>query len=149
MRKITTILNVTTLALAISAFSGNVMAAPVQGFGPDTAATQPAAGQGRMIRGDRPQGFQDIQVTSIEALRANGYDDQYVSLVGRLTTYLGDDKYEFRDNTGTVVVELDDDRTWRHIQKDQLIQIYGKLDKDWDKMEIEVKKAHPARPMPR
>lgn len=147
MRKITTLLSVTTLALAISAFSGNAMAAPVQGFGSN--ATQQGYAQDRMIRGDRPQGFNEIQVTNIQDLRANGYDDQYVSLVGRLTTYLGDDKYEFRDNTGTVVVELDDDRTWRHIQKDQLIQIYGKLDKDWDKMEIEVKKAHAARPIPR
>lgn len=144
MRKITTVLGATTLALAISALSSSAFAAPVQGFEGNNGPAQ-----SRMFRGDRPQGFNEIYVTNIKELRANGYDDQYVSLVGRLTAYLGDEHYEFKDNTGRIVVKLDDDRSWRHIQKDQLIQIYGELDKDWDKMEIEVKKAHPARPMPR
>lgn len=145
MRKISTFIGASTLAIVVASFASVSQAAPVQGF-EDQATPAPVS---RMIRGDGPRGFDNISVTNIEYLRANGRDDQYVSLVGRLTTYLGDDNYEFTDNTGTVVVELDDDRSWRHIKKDQLIQIYGKLDKDWDKLKIEVKNAHPARPMPR
>lgn len=144
MRKISTLVGAVTLAVAGAGLSNIAVAASVQGF--DNQQNAPVQ---RMIRGDRPQGFNEIQVTSIEQLRASGYDDQYVSLVGRLVTYLGDDTYEFRDNTGSIVVELDDDHSWHHIHKDQLIQIYGKLDRDWDKLEIEVKKAHPARPIPR
>lgn len=146
MKKITHLLGAGALALALAGLTGAVSAAPVQGFNDAQAVPQ---AHGRMINGDRPQGFNEIQVTNIAELRANGYDDQYVSLVGRLTSYLGDETYEFTDNTGTIVVELDDDRGWRHIRKDQLIQIYGKLDRDWDRLEIEVKRAHPARPIPR
>ena len=36
-------------------------------------------------------------------------DDAPVALIGTITQNLGDEKYQFTDNTGTVVVEIDVD----------------------------------------
>lgn len=86
-----------------------------------------------------PKGFNNQ--TSVEQVKKNGRDDQFVILDGRLTAYLGDDRYEFRDNTGAIEVELDDDRDWSFLSKDELIRIYGKLDVDFLSTKIDVKKA--------
>ncbi|HIV15960.1 MAG TPA: NirD/YgiW/YdeI family stress tolerance protein, partial [Candidatus Avisuccinivibrio pullicola] len=65
---------------------------------------------------------------------------------GRLTNYLGKDMYEFTDEAGdTIEVELDDDRNWSNIAKDQLIDIYGEVDKDLMSINIDVKRAVPVQ----
>lgn len=93
--------------------------------------------------GVAPQGFNNT-INSVSDVLKNGYDDQYVTLKGRLTNYLGRDRYEFTDtNGGKIEVELDDDYNWSHITKDQLIQITGKIDKDIFSTVIEVKNAQP------
>ena len=69
-----------------------------------------------------------------------------VTLKGRLTNYLGDDRYEFTDVNGDrIEVELDDDHDWSNIAKDQLIEIVGEVDKDLMSTSLEVKRAAPAK----
>ena len=92
-----------------------------------------------------PQGFDNPNVGTVAAVSKNAYDDQWVTLRGRLTNYLGHERYEFTDATGSIEVELDDDRNWSHICKDQLITIYAKVDRDLNSVELEVKEATPAK----
>ena len=89
-----------------------------------------------------PQGF-DNTVANVAEVLTNGYDDQYVIIRGRLTAYLGKDHYEFTDLNGDrIEVELDDDYNWSHISKDQLIDLYGKIDKDFFTTTIDAKAAY-------
>ena len=72
---------------------------------------------------------------------ANGTDEMDVTMRGRITKMLGQDKFIFEDETGTIVVELDDDQNWSHIQKDQLIDIHGEVDRDANSIKVDVKDA--------
>ena len=45
---------------------------------------------------------------SVSAAQAAG-DDAHVVLQGHITRKLGDEKYEFKDSTGTITVEIDDE----------------------------------------
>lgn len=88
-----------------------------------------------------PQGFQNQAPTTVAGVMQTAYDDQYVTLQGRLIAYLGHDRYSFQDATGIIEVELDDDRDWSFISKNELIQIIAKVDKDFWNTELEVKQA--------
>lgn len=88
-----------------------------------------------------PQGFQNQAPSTVAGVLQNAYDDQIVTLQGRLTAYLGHDRYTFQDNTGSIEVELDDDRNWSYISKDEYIQIVGKVDKDFWSTTLDVKRA--------
>ena len=45
----------------------------------------------------------------------NAYDDTIVTLTGKITRQVAHEKYEFSDNTGTIIVEIDDDE-WYGVQ---------------------------------
>ncbi len=90
--------------------------------------------------GGAPQGF-TANLNTVQAVKSDARDDQYVTLRGRLVDYLGHDHYEFADNTGTIEVELDDDYDWSFISKGELIEIYGQVDKDFFSTSIDVKRA--------
>lgn len=91
-----------------------------------------------------PQGFNNPAPSSVAEVLKNGRDDQIVTLRGRLTRHLHKDHYEFTDQAGnTIEVELDDDKNWNHIAKDQLIDITGEIDKDFTRMTIDVRRAVP------
>ncbi len=84
----------------------------------------------------RPQGF-DTELTSVAKIQQYGKDDDFVHIKGRFTNYLGDDKYVFTDFTGlTIVVELDDDFNWSQFSKNELIEIFGELDKDFFSVKV-------------
>ena len=68
-------------------------------------------------------------------------DDSRVSLRGYIIQHLGGDRYQFRDATDTVRVEIDDN-LWKGqtISPEDFVEIYGEVDKDWNSVEIEVKR---------
>ncbi len=89
-----------------------------------------------------PRGFENNAPNTVSGVMKSAYDDQIVVLQGRLIRFLGKDKYEFADNSGDViVVELDDDKNWSHISKDQLIEIVAEVDKDFMRTTLDVKRA--------
>lgn len=94
----------------------------------------------RDYNGGAPQGF-GANLNTVQAVKSDARDDQYVTLRGRLVDYLGHDHYEFADNTGTIEVELDDDYNWSYISKGELIEITGKVDKEFFSTTIDVKRA--------
>lgn len=104
------------------------------------ASTSAVAGSHE--QGFGPQGFGNNPNT-VAAVKRDAYDDQYVTLRGRLVGFLGHDRYEFADQTGSIEVELDDDYNWSHIAKDQLIEITGEVDRDFFSTTIDVRRAVP------
>lgn len=133
MRKITALFGAATFALA-TAVASTAFAAP-QGFGPGANSDNHGA----------PRGFNNIQSMTVSQVKQHSYDDQRVSLVGSLTNYFGDDHYEFSDKTGSIMVDLDDDRNWSHIQKGQTIRIFAEVDRDDGHVTLDVKRAQPVR----
>lgn len=96
--------------------------------------------------GGVPQGFGN-NLNTVAAVEKDSYDDQVVTLTGRLVNYLGHERYEFADNTGVIEVELDDDRDWSYISKDEPIQLTGKVDRDFLSTTIEAYRIVPLRNM--
>lgn len=130
MRKLTALVSAAALALV----GTTAFAAPASGFG---------GNGGYSVQG--PSGFANNAPQTVQQVLDNAYDDQRVALTGRLTNFLGHDRYEFTDNTGRIEVELDDDRDWSFISKDQLITIFGEVDRDFYSIKIDVKDARPAQ----
>lgn len=86
-----------------------------------------------------PTGF-DIYLTSVHQVQTGASDEAEVLIKGRLTGYLYDNKYEFTDLIGqSIEVELDDDVDWSYVHKDQLIEIYGEVDRNMFKVKIDAK----------
>ena len=85
-----------------------------------------------------PQGFNTPDMGSVAAVKKNAYDDQWVTIRGRLVNYLGHERYEFTDGSATIEVELDDDQNWSHVRKNDLIELHGKVDRDFLSTTIEV-----------
>lgn len=88
------------------------------------------------------KGF-ERQVDTVATVKSNAWEDQKVSLVGRLTDYVGEDHYIFTDHTDSIEVILDPDHDWSNVSKDQLIRIYGEVDRDMFFTTIEVEYAQP------
>lgn len=66
-------------------------------------------------------------------------DDTPIKLNGRITRKVGDETYEFTDESGTLTVEIDDE-DWRGVEvsaTDQ-VEITGEVDREWRSVELEV-----------
>ena len=86
-----------------------------------------------------PTGF-DVYLTSVHQVQTGASDEAEVLIKGRLTGYLYDNNYEFTDLIGqSIEVELDDDVDWSYVHKDQLIEIYGEVDRNMFKVKIDAK----------
>ncbi len=120
MRYLTTFALVLVLALpAAAAFSG-----PGTHSSPDPDPNR------------RPGGFEGPGAggvtTAAEVKRAR--DDMHVVLEGTLVERLRGDKYTFRDRSGTVVVEIDDeDFRGQHVTPQTRVRLYGEVDTEWNR----------------
>ena len=86
-------------------------------------------------------GFVDYNANLTTAAKVKDQkDDSWVKLRGNITERLSDDRYLFRDTTGTVNVEIDHKR-WngQTITPQDKVEIQGKVDKEWNEFEIDVK----------
>jgi uncharacterized protein (TIGR00156 family) len=66
-------------------------------------------------------------------------NDSIVRLVGYLIEKLGSEKYLFRDDSGTIVVEIDND-DWNGIEArpETLVEISGEVDREWRLLRREI-----------
>lgn len=66
-------------------------------------------------------------------------DDAKVTLKGHIVQHLGKDKYQFKDATGQLVIEIDDDH-WHGVtvEPNDLVIINGEIDKESNSIEIDV-----------
>ncbi|MCW2094704.1 YgiW/YdeI family stress tolerance OB fold protein [Lelliottia amnigena] len=100
--------------------------------GPSATSAQTQTQQG---------GFVDNNANLTTAAKVKDQkDDSWVKLRGNITERLSDDRYLFRDTTGTVNVEIDHKR-WngQTITPQDQVEIQGKVDKEWNEFEIDVK----------
>lgn len=82
-----------------------------------------------------PDNRQTVTVAEVAGLP----DDTEVRLTGYIVKKLGDEKYEFRDDTGTVVVEIDDD-DWKGIEvsPETRVEIAAEVDQEGQTTELDV-----------
>ena len=76
-------------------------------------------------------------VTVAEALDMR--NDSAVKLQGFILRSLGDEKYEFRDDSGTMTIEIDND-DWGGVKAspDVKVELIGEIDKDLLKTTLDV-----------
>lgn len=68
-------------------------------------------------------------------------DDTKVVLEGNIVRQVGNELYEFRDNSGSVYVDIDDGYwSGQSVSPNDKVRIEGDVDKDWNSVEIDVKK---------
>ncbi len=82
----------------------------------------------------------DVATTTVEQAKSMR-DDSWVVLEGNLVRKVGDELYEFRDRSGTINVEIDD-KDWRGltVNPQDKVRLEGEVDKDWNSVEIDVKR---------
>ncbi|MDR2193180.1 MAG: NirD/YgiW/YdeI family stress tolerance protein [Treponema sp.] len=87
--------------------------------------------------GYKGPGADVVTVAEAKTLR----DDYPVIVRGKIERYLGDEKYVFADDTGTIIIEIDD-RLWRGISVDQndTVEILGEVDRGFTRVEIRSKR---------
>ena len=100
--------------------------------GPSVSESQPQTRQGGFVD-------HDANLTTAQKVKEMK-DDSWVKLRGNITERLSDDRYTFRDESGTVVVEIDHKR-WNGVTvtPQDKVELQGKVDKEWNEFEIEVK----------
>ncbi|MGP0173057.1 YgiW/YdeI family stress tolerance OB fold protein [Pseudomonas sp. NCHU5208] len=78
------------------------------------------------------------QVTTVAAAQ-QAADDTHVVLEGQIVKRLQDELYEFKDATGTIQVEIDDE-DWPNqtVSENAKVRLTGEVDKDLDNREIDV-----------
>lgn len=121
------------LLFAAAALTAAPALAQKGGFsGPDNT-TAAAAAKGGFVGPDAAS----TTVEQAKSLR----DDAWVALEGNLVRKLGKELYEFRDASGSINVEIDD-HVWNGvtITPNDKVRIEGEVDKDWNSVEIDVKK---------
>ncbi|EPB4368941.1 YgiW/YdeI family stress tolerance OB fold protein [Citrobacter freundii] len=67
-------------------------------------------------------------------------DDAWVVLEGNITRQIGHELYEFRDASGTIMVEIDD-KYWmgQNATPETRLRIEGEIDRDWNSLEVDAK----------
>ncbi|VXC95944.1 conserved exported hypothetical protein [Pseudomonas sp. 8Z] len=78
------------------------------------------------------------QVTSVAAALQSA-DDTHVVLEGQIVKRLQDELYEFKDSSGTIRVEIDDE-DWpaQQVSETAKVRLTGEVDKDFNGHEIDV-----------
>ena len=84
------------------------------------------------------------KTTVAEALKMQ--DDAMVSIQGNIVKQLSNDKFQFKDSTGTMTVDIDHDK-WAGIPSNtkETLELVGEIDKDFNSTELDVdmvRKAH-------
>ena len=100
-----------------------------------TAATQTTAPTTAPATKATPSGYagpSGAPLMTAKDLLANGKDDQYVRLKGKLTSHKGDENYEFTDASGKIMVVIDADRFPAGVTVDHntLVELTGEFDKE-------------------
>lgn len=82
-----------------------------------------------------PDNYQPVTVAETAGLP----DDSEVRLEGFIVKALGDEEYEFRDDSGTLVVEIDDE-DWGGLEvtPELKVQLHGEIDQERQAVEIDV-----------
>lgn len=116
---------------ALIAFSAPTFA----GFQGNTANTN-ANSNGGFVTSSKHQS----QVKTV-AQAKKAEDDRNVVLTGYITKQIANEKYNFKDRTGQITVEIDDE-LWNGltVNPKTKVKLYGQVDHDNGRVEIDVKR---------
>jgi uncharacterized protein (TIGR00156 family) len=105
------------------------------GLSSSIAHAQPV--QPTSVGGYTGPGATGVSVADARVLR----DDAHVRLRGKISQHVGGERYQFVDASGSIHVEIDAD-VWQgqSVGADDLVEIEGEIDKDWNSVEIEVER---------
>ncbi|MGL5700662.1 MAG: YgiW/YdeI family stress tolerance OB fold protein [Kluyvera sp.] len=127
---------IATIAAILALASAPVFAADQGGFsGPSSTVAQGG-------------GFVGPNSTVTTTANAKSMrDDTWVTLRGNIIERVSDDLYIFKDASGTVNVDIDHKR-WNGlvVTPQDLVEINGEVDKDWNSVEIDVKQIRKVNP---
>lgn len=73
----------------------------------------------------------EVSATTVKQLLDAGKDDQRVMLRGHIVKFIGDEKYQFADDTGEILVKIDRKR-WpagQPVNQTNTVELTGKYDK--------------------
>ncbi|WP_380182704.1 YgiW/YdeI family stress tolerance OB fold protein [Kalamiella sp. sgz302252] len=118
--------------LAIAALvSAPAFAAQTGGF------SDPAAPAAKTQQG----GFSGQETVVTVKQAQDMQDDAWVTMRGSIEKRISEDDYIFRDETGTIKVDIDHKR-WegQTVTPKDKVEIQGELDKDFNSVEVDVKK---------
>ena len=84
-------------------------------------------------------GGSSSNITTV-AQAMNLRDDTRVIMQGRITRALGNERYTFTDNTGSMTVEIER-RVWGtlSVNENDMVEISGEIDRDRNSVEVDVK----------
>lgn len=85
--------------------------------------------------------FQGPSVNSINTVKAalEAKDDSLVVLKGHIVQELGSELYLFRDNTGDIQIEIDnEDWMGQDVTPNDTVTIRGEVDAEWNSVKIDV-----------
>ncbi len=109
-----------------------------------TSVTKPA--QNQVVNQNALLPLQPSTVATAKSLK----DDTQVRLQGQVIRALGKDKYEFRDATGTLIVEIDNQK-WhgKPITQQAQVILIGEIDRESDnqvELDVDEVRTVPAQP---
>jgi len=92
-------------------------------------------------------GFQGPGVGMTSVIQAKKMaDDSHVALKGYIVRSLGGELYSFKDESGTINVEIDDDKWMGQVVNPKtLVEIQGEVEKDWGEIKIDVERINIAK----
>ena len=113
------------ISAAFLAMPALVLAQETPGFNPDPQTKAGYSG---------PVAYQTV--SQVLQMR----DDAPVVMEGNIVRFLGGEKYEFVDKTGSVTIEIDDDYAWegQSVGPDDTVIIYGEVDRDFKDFKVDV-----------
>lgn len=127
----------TVIAFALMTIGFSAFSSETQG-----GFTDPSATPRELRSANHTGGFSNpnAQITPVSEI-SNLKDDQYIVLQGKITQQIGHELYLFKDSTGEVEVEIDND-VWRGqtITPSDEVKLFAEIDRDWRKIEVEVKR---------
>lgn len=134
--------------ITLAAVLGFSSLAVAQGFSdpnkPQTNANKPhheMKHERKAHKGGHGGFFDESKAVKTVAALKDAQDDSLVMLEGQITQQVGKDDFIFKDATGEVEIEVSK-RAWKGqtITPNDTVEIRGKVDKEWNKTEIDIKK---------
>lgn len=97
------------------------------------------AGSGKMVHSQKKMmNSQNPTYWSVMEIM-NLPDNSPVVLHGKITKNMGDEVFLFEDNTGTIMLEIDEsDWNGNAVTVDDIVTVYGNLDKSDNYIEVDV-----------
>ena len=132
---------IAAMTAIVALVSMPVLAAEQGGFtGPSSTTQVSSTAQAGGFTG--PSGAVTT-VANAKSLR----DDTWVTLRGKITERISDDLYKFQDASGVINVDIDHKR-WNGVTvtPQDVVEIQGEVDKDWNSVEVDVKQIRKVNP---